>query len=111
MTSPAPHPAFPDVPLLEQVGPLAGRRFMESFNDVTLRGMARGAAGEPPNVVLLAKTILAERHGASPPVDPARALLRRREFAKLCELSRSENKAERDAARYRLKTEFDHSVP
>jgi hypothetical protein len=52
------HPAFPNVPADQMVGPLAGRRFMESFNDTTLPGMARGRAGEPLGVVSLAKHIL-----------------------------------------------------
>lgn len=55
------HSAFPNVPANEPVGPLAGRRFMESFNDTTLRGMARGWAGEPSHVVSLAKSILRNR--------------------------------------------------
>lgn len=52
---------FPNVGPLEMVGPLGGRRFMVNFNDTTLRGMAKGAAGEPSHVVDLAKEILRER--------------------------------------------------
>lgn len=53
--------AFPNVPAGQLVGPLAGRRFMESLCSTTLQGMARGLAGEPTHVAALAATILQER--------------------------------------------------
>lgn len=56
---------FPNVPELEMVGPLRGRRFMEALSDHTLRGMSQGKAGEPPEAIAQAKRILAERQKGS----------------------------------------------
>ncbi len=110
------HPAFPLLGPLERVGPVSGRPFMESLNDVTLRGMARGKAGEPDSVVMLAKEILRERQGSTTPI-PGKPnisgqgkLHRRREIQGLMRLAHSENKLEREAARHELKHRFGKSL-
>lgn len=110
------HPAFPNVGPLEMVGPLSGRRFMESFNDTTLQGMSRGQAGEPEGVVTLARQILRERQAGpsapipgKPSISKTGKLLRRREFQKLMREAHSENKVERAAARHTLKQRFGKS--
>lgn len=55
---------FPNVPHGQPVGSLGGRLQMESMEDVTLRGMAKGEAGEPDHVIRLAVKILGERRRA-----------------------------------------------
>ncbi len=59
------HPSpFSTIPADQPVGPLGGRRQMETFDSVTLMGMMQGKAGEPEHVVSLARSILAERKRA-----------------------------------------------
>lgn len=55
------HPAFPNCPADQPVGPMDGRRFMESYSTTTLRGISLGRAGEPSHVVSLARSILRVR--------------------------------------------------
>lgn len=63
MSSPRKDP-FATIPADQPVGPLGGRRQMETFDSVTLEAMARGAAGEPDHVISLARSILAQRKSA-----------------------------------------------